>query len=136
MKLKENFEELAFHSDYEKILEAMKKLFSGNPMDDILNDHHCYLKELLHLYGGKVSLRVPKKDQKNEEILKLHKELKQQGKDKITIDECKMLDFWKLNGVETLNEFYSKLVFSFPQPNGEQLKEDMIREGRLWMRDG
>lgn len=47
-----------------------------------------------------------------------------------------MLDFWKLNGVETLNEFYSKLVFSFPQPNGEQLKEDMIREGRLWMRDG
>lgn len=64
LKLKENFEELAFQSDYEKILEAMKKLFSGNPMDDILNDHHCYLKELLHLYGGKVSLRVPKKDKK------------------------------------------------------------------------
>uniref|UniRef100_A0A8D8A120 Ankyrin-1 n=1 Tax=Culex pipiens TaxID=7175 RepID=A0A8D8A120_CULPI len=131
----------AFKRDLSDIREAIVDLFRNEKMHQILEEYHCYLKEVFVIDGQDVCL-VKAKQHKNPIIKQLYSELVQiLGKDYCKIDAKFMGNFWSQTenlvkteiDRETIEDFFSKLVLSISQPNVEALREKMISEGRRWM---
>lgn len=132
-----------FKADNKKILNAMVNLFSDKNIElEVLKKHHYFLKKLIVCKNKKVSLNEPETDQKHPYIKKVYEELVKKLMEKYvkskSIAEKKMGDFWTFKEDKgdrrMVTEFLSKLVLSVSQPNVEELKEEMINEGRCWMR--
>ncbi|XP_038104288.1 uncharacterized protein LOC119765139 [Culex quinquefasciatus] len=136
----EDFERETFKFYYNKIEDAMVKLFENEELDAIIIKFNVFLKEILYNSVENVRLSNEIKNN-NPDIQRLWNSLREKIKDK-TVSIDKMGDFWSqtknliITGIDdkTINDFFSKFVLSTGQPDLTAIQQEIKDKGLLWMR--